>query len=156
MVLCLVFLNLKTPRASFRDRFRRIDWMCVPRAYMVADTKSHMLDSGNILIIGSTTSALLALTWGGIQFSWTSAHVLAPLIIGIVGIFAWVLYEITVPLEPTIPFRLLSNRTTVSGYIGTALQGFIIAAALCESASSASFSSVSQVGSLPPCIFSGM
>ncbi|TFK91581.1 iron permease [Polyporus arcularius HHB13444] len=112
MVLCLVFLNLKTPRASFRDRFRRIDWI------------------GNILIIGSTTSALLALTWGGIQFSWTSAHVLAPLIIGIVGIFAWVLYEITVPLEPTIPFRLLSNRTTVSGYIGTALQGFIIAAAL--------------------------
>ena len=88
--------------------------------------------SGNILVIGSTTSALLALTWGGIQYPWDSAHVLVPLIIGFVGIFAWVLYEIMVPLEPTIPFRLLSNRTSISGYIGTALQGFIISAALCE------------------------
>ena len=27
MVLCLLFLNLKTPREPFSERFRRIDWM---------------------------------------------------------------------------------------------------------------------------------
>ena len=57
---------------------------------------------------------------------------LVPLIIGFVGIFAWVAYEIMVPVEPTIPFRLLTNRITLSGYLGTGLHGFIIAAALCE------------------------
>ena len=82
-------------------------------------------------MIGSTTSALLGLTCGGIQFPWNSAQVLAPLIIGVVGIIAWVVYEIYVPVEPTIPFRLLTNKTTLSGYIGTGLHGFIISAALC-------------------------
>ncbi|CDO72013.1 hypothetical protein BN946_scf184943.g48 [Trametes cinnabarina] len=112
LILCVFFLNLKTPRAPLSERLSRIDWF------------------GNLLIIGSTTSALLGLTWGGIQFSWGSANVLVPLIVGFVGIFAWVIYEIYVPVEPTIPFRLLNNRTSVSGYIGTALHGFVISAAL--------------------------
>ncbi|KAI0709719.1 iron permease [Earliella scabrosa] len=112
MVLCLLFLDLKTPSMSFSDRVARIDWI------------------GNILIIGSSTSALLGLTWGGIQYPWNSAQVLVPLIVGFVGIFAWVIYEVLVPVEPTIPFRLLNNRTTLSGYIGTAIHGFVIAAAL--------------------------
>nr|VWO96716.1 DHA14-like major facilitator [Ganoderma boninense] len=112
MVLCLLFLNLKTPHAPLSERLSRIDWI------------------GNILVMGSTTSALLGLTWGGIQFAWSSAQVLAPLIIGFVGLGAWVVYEIYVPVEPTIPFRLLTNRTTLSGYIGTGLHGFIISAAL--------------------------
>ncbi|KAI8977720.1 iron permease [Trametes punicea] len=112
MALCVFFLNLKTPRAPLSERLRKIDWI------------------GNILIIGSTTSALLGLTWGGIQFSWGSAQVLVPLVIGVVGIFAWFAYELFVPSEPTIPFRLLANRTSLSGYIGTALHGFVISAAL--------------------------
>ncbi|KAM5544688.1 hypothetical protein V8D89_001586 [Ganoderma adspersum] len=112
MVLCFLFLNLKTPRAPLSERLSRIDWI------------------GNILVMGSTTSALLGLTWGGIQFPWGSAQVLAPLIIGFVGLFAWVVYEIYVPVEPTIPFRLLTNRTSLSGYIGTGLHGFIVSAAL--------------------------
>ncbi|KAI0750013.1 iron permease [Daedaleopsis nitida] len=112
MALCLLFLNLKTPRAPFSERLSRIDWI------------------GNIIVIGSTTSALLGITWGGIQYPWNSACVLAPLIIGFIGLVAWVLYEILVPTEPTIPFRLLTNRTSLSGYIGTALHGFVIAAAL--------------------------
>ena len=82
--------------------------------------------------MGSTASALLGLTWGGIQYPWHSVQVLVPLVVGFVGICGWVVYEMLVPDEPTIPFKLLMNRTTLSGYIGTGLQGFVIAAALCE------------------------
>ena len=105
-------------------------------------------ERGNILIIGSSTSALLGLTWGGIQYPWNSAQVLVPLIVGFVGIFAWVIYEVLVPVEPTIPFRLLNNRTTLSGYIGTAIHGFVIAAALCKSrcVRSAGWALTSSVG----------
>ncbi|KAL1941010.1 hypothetical protein VTO73DRAFT_7646 [Trametes versicolor] len=112
MILCVLFLKLKTPPAPFSERFSRIDWI------------------GNVLVIGSTTSALLGLTWGGVQFPWSSARVLVPLILGFVGIVAWVVYEVMVPAEPTIPFRLLNNRTSLSGYVGTALHGFVISAAL--------------------------
>lgn len=62
---------------------------------------------------------------------WDDAAVLAPFIIGLVGIVLFFVYEAKVPREPTVPWRLLTNRTSVSGYIGTGLQGLIISAALC-------------------------
>lgn len=111
-LLCLFFLRLKVPHASFKERFARIDWI------------------GNLLIIGSTTSALIGLTWAGVRHPWDDAAVLAPLIIGLVGIVAFLAYEAKVPKEPTVPWRLLSNRTSLSGYIGTGLQGLVISAAL--------------------------
>ncbi|OSX62054.1 hypothetical protein POSPLADRAFT_1074411 [Postia placenta MAD-698-R-SB12] len=112
MFLCIFFLKLKTPRSTFRQKMRRIDLI------------------GNIIIMGSSTAALLGLTWGGVQYPWSSARVLVPLILGFVGIICFMIYEALVPMEPTVPWRVLNNRTTVSGYLGTALQGLVISAAL--------------------------
>lgn len=50
-------------------------------------------DSGNLLIIASTTSIVVGLTWGGVQFAWSSAHVLAPLIVGLSGVVFFFIYE---------------------------------------------------------------
>lgn len=110
--LCLFFLNLKVPQSTFRAKIRRVDWF------------------GNIIIIGSSTAFLLGLTWGGVRYEWSSAKVITPIVLGFVGILAFIAYEAKVPAEPTVPWRILSNRTTVSGYIGTALQGLVISAAL--------------------------
>ncbi|KAF8810805.1 MFS general substrate transporter [Phlegmacium glaucopus] len=112
MLLCLFFLNLKIPHQTFRDKFRRIDWI------------------GNFIVVGSSTAALLGLTWGGIRYPWSSFHVLVPLILGVVGLFAFMVYEVMVPAEPTVPLRIIANRTSISGYIGTGLQGLVISAAL--------------------------
>ena len=49
--------------------------------------------SGMAIIIGSTVAVTLALTWGGLVFPWDSAHVLAPLIIGAIGIVAFFIAE---------------------------------------------------------------
>ena len=43
------------------------------------------------------------------------------LVVGGTGIVVWVLYEIRVPREPTVPVPLFNNRTIFSGYLGTAL-----------------------------------
>ena len=43
------------------------------------------------------------------------AQVLAPLIIGLALIFGFVVYEAKVPREPTVPWVVLSNRTTIGG-----------------------------------------
>jgi Fungal trichothecene efflux pump (TRI12) len=73
------------------------------------------LHSGNLIIITGTTLALLGLTWGGVQYPWNSAHVLAPLILGFCMIVFFVYYEARFPKVPTIPFDIISNRTSFNG-----------------------------------------
>ena len=65
-------------------------------------TISHLVCSGNFLIIASSTSVVIALTWGGVQFPWTSAHVLAPLILGLVGMVFFMAYEAIFAREPLV------------------------------------------------------
>ena len=78
------------------------------------------MHSGNTIIIAGTTCALVALTWGGVQFPWSSAHVLGPLIVGFVFIGLFFLYEFFVPKDPTLPLDVLVNRTSFSAYVDSA------------------------------------
>ncbi|GJJ08923.1 hypothetical protein Clacol_003143 [Clathrus columnatus] len=102
------FQNLKIPEQSLAQKLRRIDWI-----YVWLNNNR----SGNAIITAATTSTLIGLTWGGVQFPWSSARVLVPLILGIFGIFVWILYESLVAKEPFLTIRLFSNRTTVSGFL---------------------------------------
>ena len=78
--------------------------------------------SGNLLVTSSTTSCMIALTWGGIQFPWTSAHVLVPLILGLVGLALFLMYEALFATEPLVSnlacgipsFSLVSLRRFLS------------------------------------------
>lgn len=63
---------------------------------------SHRTNSGNFLIIGASTATVIALTWGGIEKPWTSAPVLACLILGLLGLVAFVVYEALVPKYPVV------------------------------------------------------
>ena len=77
--------------------------------------------SGNAIVISGTTLAITGLTFGGVQHPWSSAAVLVPLILGliIIGIFIW--YEAKVPVKPTIPWEIVSNRTSFVSYVFTTL-----------------------------------
>ncbi len=60
---------------------------------------------GNVLVIASTTSVVIALTWGGIRYPWLSAHVLSPLIVGLIGLGVFVIYEVYLCKPPVVsPF----------------------------------------------------
>lgn len=61
-----------------------------------------VLCRGIIVMIGSTVSILLAITWGGLQFPWTSAHVLVPLIVGALGIIVFFVLEMYWLKGPTV------------------------------------------------------
>ncbi|EKM52338.1 uncharacterized protein PHACADRAFT_126077 [Phanerochaete carnosa HHB-10118-sp] len=99
--LVILFLNVKTPQGSFREKMAQMDWI------------------GNALIIGSSTAVVIALTWGGVQHPWGSAQILVPLIIGLLGLLLFLLYEAKVAKHPLVPISLLSNRTSFSGYVQT-------------------------------------
>jgi hypothetical protein len=53
--------------------------------------------SGNLLIVASTTSVVIALTWAGIEFPWSSAKVLVPLVLGFLGLAGFLVYEAWIP-----------------------------------------------------------
>ncbi|EIN09177.1 Mfs1.2 [Punctularia strigosozonata HHB-11173 SS5] len=80
---------------------------------------------GNTLVIASTCACVIGLTWGGVVFSWHSAQVLTPLILGIVGLVVFFLYEWRVSKHPVVPLYLLANRTSMSGYAQISLAAFV-------------------------------
>lgn len=61
---------------------------------------------GGFLSIGGIILFIAALLWGGSQYPWHSAHVLAPLIIGVVFMIAFVFWEIYGTDHPMFPARL--------------------------------------------------
>ncbi|KAH9954080.1 iron permease [Russula dissimulans] len=102
--LVLLFLRLKTPPANLKEKLGKMDII------------------GNILIMASTTSIVIGVTWGGIQYPWSSAHVLSPLVIGFVGLGIFLIYEVYICKPPVSPIILRMNWTCASGYI----QSFVI------------------------------
>lgn len=58
--------------------------------------------SGNLLVIGGTTSFMIAMTWGGVTAPWGSAKVLVPLCLGIFGLAAFFAYEAIIPPFPMV------------------------------------------------------
>ncbi|KAH9956871.1 iron permease [Russula dissimulans] len=102
--LILLFLRLKTTPTNLKEKLGQIDII------------------GNILITASATSLVIGLTWGGIQYPWSSAHVLSPLVIGFVGLGIFLIYEVYICKPPVSPIMLRMNWTCASGYI----QSFVI------------------------------
>lgn len=57
---------------------------------------------GNTIIIGSTASCIISLTWAGVKYSWSSIQVLTPLILGLLGLVVAFLYEAFVAKHPSV------------------------------------------------------
>ncbi|KIK54883.1 hypothetical protein GYMLUDRAFT_176382 [Collybiopsis luxurians FD-317 M1] len=101
ILMVLTTLSLPTPPGTLREKFSKIDWI------------------GNCLIIASTTSITLGLSWGGAKFSWSSYQVLLSLILGFCGLISFVVYEAKFAPVPILPITIISNRSSLSGYIQT-------------------------------------
>ncbi|OCH88921.1 MFS general substrate transporter [Obba rivulosa] len=103
----LLFLDLPTPAGTLREKLKRIDWL------------------GSSLVMGSACACVIAFTWGGIVFPWLSAPVLAPLSVGLCGIIVYIVYETRWCSYPIVPASIISNRTSLSGYLQIFLCSFI-------------------------------
>ncbi|KAJ5198036.1 uncharacterized protein N7498_007153 [Penicillium cinerascens] len=94
----------------------------------------HMFDyPGSFLFIASITAFLIPITWGGIQYPWSSWHTLVPLILGAVGLIGFAVYEILIakstaaPKKPClIPPGVLSNWTCGILYTASTFHGLIL------------------------------
>ncbi|EMD35286.1 hypothetical protein CERSUDRAFT_116088 [Gelatoporia subvermispora B] len=106
-VFVLTLLNVRAPTGTLNEKMRRMDWI------------------GNFLVIASSSACVIAITWGGVTYSWQSARVLVPLIFGIFGLAFFLFYEAKYAKEPIVPFSLVTNRTSFSGYIQTFICPFL-------------------------------
>lgn len=110
IVLLVLFLQVKwDKKKSLASKLSLVDW------------------TGNIVFIAAATSTLIALSWAGAVYPWSSYRILVPLIVGFAGMGAFLLLQRSPTLcpNPTIPLHLLSNRTTATAYALTFLHGFV-------------------------------
>ena len=81
---------------------------------------------GMVIFIGSATSFILAVSWGGVQFPWVSYQTLVPLIVGITGFIGFGFYEEYVAVEPSVPMKVFGTRNAIAAYIDTVLHSLIV------------------------------
>ena len=106
-ILMAIFLRVRTPAGSIGSKLARVDWW------------------GNLLFVASITSLLLGLTWAGVQYAWSSAAVLVPIVLGGLGLVAWFFVERYLIEHPTLPRGMTGTATGVIGYVIAFLHGIV-------------------------------
>ena len=101
-------LTLKPRTSSLKEKLLRIDII------------------GGVLFIGSSTSFLVALSWGGTQEPWDSFRTLVPLIIGAVGLGATMVWEGLYAKEPFLRKSLFHCRSSYAAFAGAFAQGLLV------------------------------
>ncbi|GKZ37168.1 hypothetical protein AbraIFM66950_008591 [Aspergillus brasiliensis] len=111
MVFMILFLQVKSQKhTTLADKLKRIDWL------------------GNIILVAAVVAVLIALSSSSASYPWSSWHVIVPLMLGLVGLIAFALVQITPRLcpEPTKPPRLFANRTTFAAFVISFLHGMLM------------------------------
>ena len=104
----IAFLRLGSRPRTFKQKIREVDYV------------------GSVLFVASTTSLILAITWGGVMFDWSSWHTLVPLIVGIAGLVLFCLYEGLVAKYTLLPLALFKTPSTSLAYFVTFIHGIIL------------------------------
>ena len=107
-VMIVAFLNLKPVPGSLIAKILRVDWV------------------GAMLLTASSTSLLLALSWGNVMYPWSSWRTIVPLILGVFGIFILVVYEAKIPHEPIVRLSIFKEKTALVTYLGTCIHGVVL------------------------------
>ncbi|OZJ04794.1 hypothetical protein BZG36_01875 [Bifiguratus adelaidae] len=107
-VACLImffFLDIKKPGVSFKEKIKMIDFL------------------GIALNMVAVTMVLLGLNWGGTTYSWSSAAVVVPLVIGgfFTGIF--IIVEWRFAKYPIVPLRLWKRLSSAMIYLAALFHG---------------------------------
>ena len=101
-------IPLRTTKTSLRAKMLLVDYL------------------GGFLFISGLTSFLIAISWGGTQFSWTSWRTLVPLTVGpasMVASFAWERYG---AVQPFLRKSLFRDVSSVAVYACALLQGLLL------------------------------
>ncbi|KUI57113.1 hypothetical protein VP1G_04445 [Cytospora mali] len=108
VVLVYLFLNQTKVPGDVGGKLARFDWL------------------GSTLFTTSLTGFLFGLTTGGVIYDWSSWRVLAPLIIGPIGLGLFGFWEFRYAKEPIINKGIFNNWDMIVVYIMTVFHGMIL------------------------------
>ncbi|KAJ7764695.1 major facilitator superfamily domain-containing protein [Mycena metata] len=100
-----LFLQVRAPAGNIWGKLVLVDWV------------------GNALIIASTILGNIGLTWAGVRYAWSDIRVLAPLVLSLTLMVAFVAYEKFIPRVPTMHWDIVSNRTALASLVATCFSG---------------------------------
>lgn len=107
LLLLFFFLHVKSKKEpTLAMSLGKIDWV------------------GNALFVTAVSSTLVGLGWAGAVYPWSSFRVIVPLVLGLLGLGAFLVLEKFVS-EPMVPLRLFSNRTLIAVYLLTFLHSIV-------------------------------
>lgn len=110
LLLLFAFLHVKYDKSqTLATKLSSLDWL------------------GNAVFIGGTTPVLIALSWAGGRYAWSTYQVLVPLIVGLATMGAFILLEGNprfVP-NPIMPLHLFGHYITVLVFLPTFLHSLI-------------------------------
>ncbi|EME85767.1 uncharacterized protein MYCFIDRAFT_186251 [Pseudocercospora fijiensis CIRAD86] len=101
-------LKYQKPVSTLGEKLSSVDWI------------------GSTSFVAGMTATLVGLTWGGSQYSWTSAATLIPLIGGIVVVCGTGLHEKYLATTTFLRTSLFSTWSAIAIYFCTVLQGLTL------------------------------
>lgn len=110
--MAIFFVKLTTLKESLLTKLALVDW------------------AGGVLFIGSLTSALVGISWGGVQYAWSSWRTLVPLILGIFILIFSIVYEKYVAKNPFLNRRIFNTLSANASFTTAAIQGLVLYMAL--------------------------
>ena len=79
---------------------------------------------GHSLLIAAVVAILIPLTWGGTRYSWSSYHVLVPLLVGFAGLFLFAAHQVFIAKDiASVPPRLFGSSVSTLAFIMTLIHG---------------------------------
>lgn len=110
LVLLFAFLHVKYDKSqTLATKLSSLDWL------------------GNAVFVGGATPVLIALSWAGGQYTWSSYQVLVPLIVGLATMGGFVVLESNARLvpNPLMPLHLFGHSITAIVFLLTFLHGIV-------------------------------
>ncbi|KAI1317769.1 major facilitator superfamily domain-containing protein [Xylariaceae sp. FL0255] len=105
--LCVVFIMpLKKVEGDWKLKLKAVDFL------------------GIFLVLGGVALFLLGLTYGGAFYPWNSAHVIAPIVVGVALSFAFVLWQWKGARYPLVPLHVFKSRIVNGACLTMAINGW--------------------------------
>lgn len=101
-----------------------------PSKVTIGDKLSSVDWIGSTLMVASSTSFLVGLSWGGNKYEWRSSAVLVPIVAGLEGIVITVLYEKRYAKNPFLRLAVYQHWSGIVVSICTVIQGYLVSAPL--------------------------
>ena len=109
LIMLFLFLKVNYDRSTaFSAKLSQLDWL------------------GNSVFVGATSSVLIALSWAGTYYPWSSYKVLVPLAVGMIALVGFVALEGTHFIaNPMMPLRFFRNSVVSLVFLLTFLHGMM-------------------------------